>query len=91
LEHQELRIREKPHLGIHIPNLTERRVDSIEDFHKILNLTNQNALILQTSMGTITSRVEYLYRIVLENIPNRSSGSPTLINFAITAGAFQLR
>ena len=90
MDHEELRIREKPHLGIHIPNLTERRVNSMEDLTKMLNLTNQNALIVQTRMSAVISRVSYLYQIVLENIPNRASGLPTMINVAITAGLTEI-
>jgi hypothetical protein len=86
LDHEELRIREKPHLGIHIPHLTKQRVNSIEDFEDILNLTNRNSKILETRMSIMPSRVAYLYQIVLENVPNRSSELPTVINFAITPG-----
>jgi hypothetical protein len=37
-------------------------------------------------MSIMPSRVAYLYQIVLENVPNRSSELPTVINFAITPG-----
>jgi hypothetical protein len=83
-----LPVRETPALGIHIPGITEKTIHSIEDFQQILEETNRNSLIWQTFMSSVrSSRMGYLYRVILENIPNSSRPEfPTVINFVILQG-----
>jgi hypothetical protein len=82
-----LTIRETPELGIHIPGITEKSVHSLEEFRWFLEDTNRTSMIWQMHMGILSSRMAYVYRIILENIPNTIRPElPTVINFVVLQG-----
>jgi hypothetical protein len=87
LDKEELRIRETPQQGVQVPDLIEKTVRSIDEFQQFLEIINRAILLQQTRTTHMASIASFLYRIILENVPQRRKPAfPIVIQFAVPHG-----
>jgi hypothetical protein len=87
MEHNPLQMRESRERGVYVPDLTERTIQSLDDFQTWHNFAKRISEVCPNRITPIEAVTSFVYRVILKNIPSeRSRHLPTIIHFAVLPG-----